>query len=232
MLKAILFDADNTLYKVVNERAHSVMFDYLTAQTHLDRKQLETSWRAQVKNVLQSNDAQNIEKRSREYSIESMLNHFGVADAKKRKKIVKGALDIFWKCIIEDLQFDANTAVIITELQKRYVLVIASDEYEKYLKLKLNRVFGNWKKYFKFLVACETAGLMKPSEKYIQIALAKLKIAPEEAVVVGDSMMRDIIPAKKLGVFAVHIAGEDSKNHECAADIEIKLLSELAEAIE
>ncbi len=232
MLKAIIFDADNTLYKVANERAYYVMFDYLAAQTKLDRRLLENSWRAQVKNILQSSDAQNIEKRSRQYSVESVLNHFGVADVKKRKRIVKGALEIFWDCIIKDLEFDANTAAIIAELRKKYTLVIASDEYEKYLKMKLDSVFGNWRKHFKFLVTCETARVMKPSEKYIQIALVKLKIAHGEAAVVGDSMIRDIIPAKKLGVFAVHIAGEEDKNHECTADIEIKSLSELASALE
>lgn len=231
MLKAIIFDADNTLYKIVNERAYSEMFGYLAAQTKFDRKQLETAWRAQVKNILQSPDAQNIEKRSREYCVETVLNHFGVAGAKS-KKVTKAALNIFWKCIIEDLEFDVNTEALIAELRKKYTLVIASDEYEKYLKMKLNRVFGKWNKHFKFLVTCETAGLMKPSEKYIQIALVKLRMAPDEAAVVGDSMIRDIIPAKKLGVFAVHITGEDSKNHECAADIEIKSLSGLATSIE
>jgi len=232
MLKAIIFDADNTLYKVVNERAYSVMFDYLAKETRLDRKQLENEWRAQVKNVLQSNDAQNLEKRSRHYSVGSVLTHFGVAGVRKRKRIVKGALEAFWKCIIEDLEFEAGTEAIITELHKKYILVIASDEYEKYLKMKLNRVFGKWNKYFKFLVTCETAGLLKPSEKYVQIALDKLKISPEEAAVVGDSMIRDIIPAKKLGVFAVHLAGEENKNHECTADIEIRSLSELESALE
>lgn|GEM_PF-828443 len=232
MLKAIIFDADNTLYKVVNERAYSVMFDYLAKETRLDRKQLENEWRAQVKNVLQSTDAQNLEKRSREYSVGSVLTHFGVAGARKRKKITRDALDIFWNCVVEDLEFGAATAAILAELRKKYTLVIASDEYEKYLKMKLDCVFGNWKKYFKFIISCETAGAMKPNEKYIQIALAKLKIAPGEAAVVGDSMIRDIIPAKKLGVFAVHIAGEDSKSHECAADIEIKSLSELNVALD
>ena len=231
MLKAIIFDADNTLYKVVNERAYSLMFDYLAAQTGLDRKQLETAWRAQVKNILQSPDAQNIEKRSREYSIMAALKHFGVADAKS-KKAAKGALNIFWNCVIEDLEFDETAPRVIAELKKKYALVIASDEYGKYLKMKLDRVFGNWKKYFKFIITCEDAKLMKPSEKYIQIALLKLKLASNEAAVVGDSMIRDIIPAKRQGIFAVHMAGEKYQNHECAADIEIKSLSELAAAIE
>jgi FMN phosphatase YigB (HAD superfamily) len=227
MLKAIIFDADNTLYKVANERAYSKMFDYIAAQTHLDRKQLENSWRAQVKNVLQSIDAQNIEKRSREYSIGAVLNHFGVNDSKSRK-VTKVALNIFWKYVIEDLEFDANTAAIIAKLHKKYVLAIASDEYGKYLKMKLNSVFGDWKKYFKFLVSCETAGTMKPSEKYFEIALVKLKATPDEAAVVGDSMIRDIIPAKILGIATVLVSEDKKEDSAESADFEISSLSELA----
>lgn len=229
MLKAIIFDADNTLYKVVNERAYSEMFGYIAAQTRLDKKLLENAWRAQVKNILLSPDSQNIEKRSREYSLEAVLNHFGVTDAEKRKKIVKGALDIFWKCIIDDLEFDKGARKTIRALSKKYALAIASDEYEKYLKVKLDRVFGNWKKYFKFLISCESVGEMKPSEKYFEIALSKLGISPDEAAMVGDSAIRDIIPAKKLGILAVLVS--DGKADD-AADIRIKSISELKPALE
>lgn len=226
MIKAIIFDADNTLYMVVPERAYAEMFEYIAKKAGIERKSLESAWKAQIKNVLNSEDSRSIEKRSREYSIKAVLKQFGVAD-KKAERISSGALGIFWKGVVSDIETEKGLKETIAELGKKYALAVASDEHDKFLKRKLKKVFGDWRLYFKTLVSCEDAGVMKPSEKYFEIALQRLGIPSEEAVAVGDSLLRDIVPAKRLGIMTVLLSGEDTKNSADTADAEIKSLSEL-----
>ncbi len=221
MLKAIIFDADHTLYKVVTKNAYAKMFDYISEETGIDKGEFERAWKDCVKEILDSKDAQSAEKRSREYSLGTVLLQF---NAKESEKIIRNALNIFKKQVLADLESEKDTKKAIAALGKKYALVIASDEYEQFLEMKLNHVFGDWREYFKFIVSCETAGELKPSEKYFKIALDKLKIQSEEAVVVGDSVERDIIPAKKLGIKTVLVS---KNNADKTADFTIKSLSAL-----
>ncbi|VVB59426.1 Glyceraldehyde 3-phosphate phosphatase [uncultured archaeon] len=227
MLKAIIFDADHTLYKVVTKNAYAKMFDYISKETGINREAFERAWKNCVKEILNSKDAQSTEKRSREYSLRIVISQFGVGKGISEKAI-KNALDIFRKQVLTDLEYEKDAKKTIAALQKKYTLAIASDECEPFLEMKLNRVFGKWRKYFKFIVSCETAGELKPSENYFKIALDKLKIPPQEAVVAGDSIERDITPAKKLGIKTVLIS---ENNTDKAADFTIKSLSELGSAL-
>lgn len=102
------------------------------------------------------------------------------------------------------------------ELEKLYPDV---DEILKKLsqKFKLgiiaNQVAGtqkridNWGigKYFDVVVASAEAGCEKPDLKIFNMALEQAKCNPSEAVMIGDRLDNDIIPAKKLGMKTVWV---------------------------
>ncbi|AJY73908.1 HAD family hydrolase [Paenibacillus beijingensis] len=48
-------------------------------------------------------------------------------------------------------------------------------------------------------------GLAKPDPRFFELALSKTACLPEEAVMVGDRIDNDIIPAKKLGMRAIWV---------------------------
>jgi putative hydrolase of the HAD superfamily len=50
-------------------------------------------------------------------------------------------------------------------------------------------------------------GLKKPDPKFFQMALDRLKVQASQAVFVGDSFERDILPAKALGMTTFWMAG-------------------------
>jgi putative hydrolase of the HAD superfamily len=58
---------------------------------------------------------------------------------------------------------------------------------------------------FDVVVAYEDTGRKKPDKAPFEAALKKLKVKPEEAVMVGDWYERDVEGAKKLGMKAVLI---------------------------
>ena len=46
-------------------------------------------------------------------------------------------------------------------------------------------------------------GIVKPDPKIFQIALQRLNIRPEHAIMIGDSLISDIKPALSLGMKAI-----------------------------
>ena len=67
-----------------------------------------------------------------------------------------------------------------------------------------SRLFGlKLEKYFDLVIALEDTGRKKPSRLPFKVALRKLGIEPEEAVMVGDSVERDVLGAGKLGMRTV-----------------------------
>jgi len=72
-------------------------------------------------------------------------------------------------------------------------------------------------------------GISKPDPEIFRIALKKLDVVPAQAIFVGDSYERDILPAQQLGVRTVWLKGPNPRIPENAkpADFEISSLLEL-----
>lgn len=68
-------------------------------------------------------------------------------------------------------------------------------------------------------------GAIKPSARPFIAALEALGVAPEEALFVGDSLERDILPARKLGM-STCVVGQPAA--EGSADFSIRSIDELA----
>lgn len=82
--------------------------------------------------------------------------------------------------------------------------------------------------FFDIVVAFEDTKKLKPSKKPFIIALNKLKLIPEECLMVGDMPERDIKGAKRLGMktcFAKY--GSSDSSPKTKADYEIDDISEL-----
>ncbi|MEO0083832.1 MAG: HAD family hydrolase, partial [candidate division WOR-3 bacterium] len=59
-------------------------------------------------------------------------------------------------------------------------------------------------KYFDHIIICgEDIKEKKPNEKPYKIILKKLKIQPDEVLVIGDKPLVDLAPAQKLGINTV-----------------------------
>lgn len=223
MIKAIIFDADNTLYKVRNEKAYDAMFSILEKETGKKAGALKRAWKEIVAGILNSGD-RSLKSRSREYSLGLLLEKSGISDKMRAGKITDSALSAFWKEILLDLDSGNETKRALSALKEKYILAVASDEFRKYLELKLNRAFGDWRRYFKFVVSAEDAGELKPSENFSKRCLRLLKMEPSDVLFVGDSWERDLEPAKRLGLATVLVA--DEKNG--APDYFVKNIDELA----
>ena len=90
----------------------------------------------------------------------------------------------------------------LSELSKHYKIGIIANQNlgseERLEKLGLL-------KHIDLVIASAEEGVAKPDLRIFQIALARAECKPEEAVMVGDRIDNDIIPAKKIGMKTVWI---------------------------
>ena len=76
-------------------------------------------------------------------------------------------------------------------------------------------------------------GVSKPQPEIFRIALTKLNLVPAQAIFVGDSYERDIVPARQLGMRTIWLKGPNPRIPENAerADFEISSLMELGSIV-
>jgi putative hydrolase of the HAD superfamily len=72
--------------------------------------------------------------------------------------------------------------------------------------------------FFDAIITMDMSGKAKPSPEPFLLAMKKLGVNASETMLVGDSIRRDIVPAKALGMLAVHAVYGDRNFHEGERD--------------
>ncbi len=114
---------------------------------------------------------------------------------------------------------------VLRELQKSYVLVLVSNT-DNFGVEKVLEKFG-LRNYFAETFFSYQLGNLKTDKRFFYQIFDRLGLAPEDCVIVGDSMQSDIVPAKQLGMMAVLIDRRDQRDFPT----KIKDLRELEDLI-
>ena len=102
----------------------------------------------------------------------------------------------------ESEQLYPDTQKILKTLSQKYKLgIIANQSAETQERM------DNWNisKYFDVVAASAELGFAKPDLRIFQFALERANCNPENAVMIGDRLDNDMVPAKKLGMKTVWV---------------------------
>ena len=110
--------------------------------------------------------------------------------------------------------------------------------YERYPMVLVGNFYGNIEsvlktynldKYFKTIVESAVVGVRKPDPAIFGLGVDALGLKPEEVLVVGDSVSKDIVPARALGCATACIQGRPwfYETAQQIPGLSIKELSEL-----
>ncbi len=105
-----------------------------------------------------------------------------------------------YKSELETLYDDAHFA--LDSLSKKFSLGIIANQSGDLLKRLQEWQVDN---YFSTVISSSDYGFSKPDERLFLAALKKSNCAPNNAVMVGDRLDNDILPAKSLGFQTVRI---------------------------
>lgn len=132
----------------------------------------------------------------------------------------------------DEILYDETEACLRTLSEKYNIGVIANQELGTERRLK---TFGILQ-YINLVIASAEEGIAKPDERIFEIALNRAICKPQHAVMVGDRIDNDIIPAKELGMKTIWIRQGFGKYWKKStereqADYEVNNLSEILEIV-
>lgn len=131
---------------------------------------------------------------------------------------------------LEDEKLYDDTGSVLSSLCERgyNIGVIANQSAGTQKRLE------NWglMKYIQLVIASAEEGVAKPDKRIFEIALERSMCSPNEAVMIGDRIDNDIIPAKKMGMATIWVKQGYGKywtitNESEKADFEVNNLTEL-----
>jgi putative hydrolase of the HAD superfamily len=85
---------------------------------------------------------------------------------------------------------------------------------------------------FREVIESAVVGVRKPDPRIFTLGVEALGLKPEEVVVVGDSMDKDIIPAKQAGCQTVWLKGEGWTNDPMDESIPDRTITDLSDLLE
>lgn len=125
-----------------------------------------------------------------------------------------------------------DTFPVLDQLQEKYRLLLLTNGSPDLQREKL-AARPELPPYFEQIVISGDFGKGKPDPAIFEYALELMQLRPEDAVMVGDNLMTDILGSRRTGIRNVWINREDKAPHpDISPDYEIKALSELPPLLE
>ena len=125
----------------------------------------------------------------------------------------------------------ARSREVLLQLKQSYPMVLVSNFYGNIAtvlkEFSLDGIFDT-------IIESAVVGVRKPDPRIFTLGVEALGLNPDEVVVVGDSMDKDIIPAGMAGCHTVWFKGEGWTNDpvdESAADYVITALNQIIDLI-
>jgi len=222
MIKAILFDLDNTLIdfmKMKHECCSVAIDEMISAGLNTKKKKaIEELYNLYEKYGMEHKHIFDKLLKKLNGEVDQRLVAHGIVAYRKMRK---GYLTPY-----------PNVISTLLKLKRKYKLAIVSDAPRKMAWIRL--VTMKIDDYFDVVI---TKGDVKKQKTYAtpyRIALKKLNIKPQEALMVGDIIARDIKTPKKLGIKTCYARYGDEKpvkKGKSGADFEIDDIKELVEIV-
>lgn len=205
MLKAVLFDLDNTLYayEPCHKAALAAVYQAVSRDFSMTQKTFLTRYheaRAVVARRLPTQAAGHSRLLYFQYFFEQLEGKTCYAESLM-------ASAIYWEVFFSKMKLRPGIKQALRDLKKKNIpCALVSDltvelQMEKILNLKLENDF-------QYLVTSEEVGVDKPNVRPLKLALKKLGCRAAEVVLVGDSLERDEVVAERASVCFLHLTSD------------------------
>lgn len=137
------------------------------------------------------------------------LDFLGLFEEEKCEKIAQYCYNAARECVEE-------SRPVLDALSAEYPLVLVSNFYGN-----VSAVLADFDllRYFPKIIESAVVGVRKPDPAIFQMGVDALGLKPEEVLVVGDSLKKDILPAESIGCQTAWLKGkgwtaeEDAQTH-------------------
>jgi putative hydrolase of the HAD superfamily len=221
MIKAVIFDFDNTLMdfmKMKRAAVESAVDGMIDAGLLIKKQEM-------VEKIYKVYTAEGIE--DQQIFDKVLVKELGKVDY----KILAAGIIGYRRAKEGTLALYPHVHLTLTGLARMGLkMAVVSDAPRLPVWLRITGL--GLQHYFDAVVTSDDAGFKKPHAKPFLMALEKLDVTPAEAIMIGDWVERDMVGAKKVGLQTVFARyGDTENNKESGADFEIDDVSQLLEIV-
>lgn len=225
MIKAVIFDIDNTLYSY--DKAHEQAFPKLTGYAEAELGIPEAEFREAY-----SREYAAVRKRlgetaaihNRLVRIQRVLEKRGLPLAPHVLRMT----DLYWYSLIDAMEPEPHAEETIRSLKASgFRLGIGTDMTARVQFQKLERL--GMLGYFDFIVSSEEAGVDKPAPEMFALCVKKAGCRPEECLFIGDSLKKDVRGALAAGMSAAWYCPSEEASSGEAKDANVWVIRDLSE---
>lgn len=146
-------------------------------------------------------------------------------DVSSVSSYLKSLTDSLYEATVKET---AKSREVLLQLKQQYPMVLVSNFYGNIAtvlkEFKLDGIFDT-------IIESAVVGVRKPDPQIFTLGVEALGMRPDEVVVVGDSMDKDIIPAGKAGCHTVWFKGEGWTNDPVDESPAGKVITDLTQIL-
>ncbi len=215
MLRAVIFDLDDTLYEYerLNRAAIEKLCAFVCEKLGVTQRQFREAFdrgRGETKRVLGHTGASH----NRLLYCQKTLEYLGQPPA----GLALDMYETYWGYMLEHMRLRDGTEELLGYCREQGLRIGICTDLTTHIQHRKLRVLG-LSDFVDALVTSEEAGVEKPGRAIYEMILEKLRVQPEEAVFIGDSLEKDVLGPERMGMHAVWFQGEDDGAHMTAASL-------------
>ncbi|MCM1121228.1 MAG: HAD family hydrolase [Eubacterium sp.] len=126
--------------------------------------------------------------------------------------------EVYWGTFLHNMVLYDGARELIDHLHEKEIEVMICTDLTAHIQHRKIEALG-LAKDIRYLVTSEEAGREKPSPEIFQLCLRKLQLPSEEVCCIGDSLVKDVEGAKRMGMQAIlfHPDEPSAPQYEAAA---------------
>ncbi|MCH5220017.1 MAG: UDP-N-acetylmuramoyl-L-alanine--D-glutamate ligase [Muribaculaceae bacterium] len=215
-IKGIIFDYGGTIDSHADHWSHIIYDGWKASGLDIDRNVFRDAYvhaereLARVRHILPGDNFLELLRKKMRIELRWLVDN-GYLSEERIEPISESIAQYCYRAARRSIE-DARP--VLEKLSEHYPMVLVSNFYGN-----VDEVLRDFdlRKYFRGVIESAVVGIRKPDPRIFMLGVVTLGLEPEEVLVVGDSLKKDIMPARSIGCRTAWIKGRGWTEDEDAA---------------
>ena len=200
MIKAVIFDIDNTIYNYdsCHAIAYQALAEYCRHSFSLEKDEYDTCYSQAGSIVIERVGTSTAAIHSRTLRFQCMMELLKQPLFPHVEKMYQ----IYWDTFLAQIVPHPGLLEVLSLLKSRHIRIgIGTDMTARIQYKKLEK--SGAAPFIDFVVTSEEAGVEKPDPRFFSLCLAKARCRADECIFIGDNPIKDVKGALDFGMQGV-----------------------------